>query len=322
MALIRNIVKSILPPEDTAEMWLDGEGKLRAYTLGVWKEVSATEVNSEEVIVASQGYPYNVQLQDISVKDQVFEGDLWITYELYQTQTNMRLFSDDSFLANHVKKINIMGYDIEDMASLPSILTMIRDTYDSNINVKFTLDTDTIEGDLFGINYIEDGGESPKPTGISINCKVKSLDCSHIDNNPNVSMLNSPTEILEQGSIKGEFLMFVLPLALKNLEEDAFAKFIAVEGDDEINCKVNFLFMTSLIVPESLSQSLSLESLFNKPMVYFPAVIGERTYKDYVKDVFDIDVTTTAGADKVLCFDVSTGQQVTFHTQEQEGDQT
>lgn len=32
-------------------------------------------------------------------------------------------------------------------------------------------------------------------------------------------------------------------------------------------------------------------------------------------DVFNIDVTTSAGAAKVLCFDVSTGAQVTFKQQ-------
>jgi hypothetical protein len=67
----------------------------------------------------------------------------------------------------------------------------------------------------------------------------------------------------------------------------------------------------SLKVPESLPQSLGLSSE-GGPMVYFPALVGERTYKDYVKDVFNIDVTTEAGAAKVLCFDVSTRNQVTF----------
>ena len=308
MAIIRNIVKSILPPEDTAEMWLDGEGKLRAYTLGVWKEVSATEMNSEEVIKALQSYPYNVKISDAPFKDVVFEGDLFVFYDITKA-TDMRLFAEGSFLANHVKKVNIMGIDVEDMASLPDILTMIRDTYDSNFNfcVKFTLDTDTIEGDLFGINYIEDGGESPKPISIGINCKVKSLDCSHIDNNLGVSMLNSPTEILEQGSIKGSFFMFALPLALKNLEENAFAN----------NCEAQVLYMPSLTVPESLQQSLSITQLGDSPMLYFPALVGERTYKDYVKDVFNIDVTTEAGAAKVYCFDVTTGAQVTFKQQSQ-----
>ena len=34
------------------------------------------------------------------------------------------------------------------------------------------------------------------------------------------------------------------------------------------------------------------------------------------KDVFNIDVTTEAGAAKVLCFDVSSGGQVTFKQSE------
>ena len=306
MAIIRNIVKSILPPEDTAEMWLDGEGKLRAYTLGVWKEVSATEVNSEEVIKASQSYPYNAQYKiDSSAASKLFEeistfeGDLKILYDIIG-KTDMRLFAEGSFLANHVKKVNIMGIDVEDMASLPDILTMINNTYSVNrnneISVKFTLDTDTIEGDLFGFDYHSVGNLVPLPTYISVNCKVKSLDCSHILVAFVLSMLNSPTEILEQGSIKGNFGYLVLPLALKHLEENAFT-----------NCSAEALFMMSQTVPESLPQSLSINS-----KVYFPALFGERTYKDYVKDVFNIDVTTEVGAAKVLCFDVSTGSQVTF----------
>jgi len=320
MPLIRNIVKSILPPEDTAEMWLDGEGKLRAYTLGVWKEVSATEVNSEEVIKASQGYPYNLQLENLpitSIKEEAFEGDLKILYDLSNADAaNMRLFSDDSFLANHVKKVNIMGKDVEDMASLPDILEMIKATYGTSyVTVIFTLDTDTIEGDLFGINYIEDDGASPCPIDIFVNCKVKSLDCRNVTLSGggvflSVSLLNSPTEILEQGSIKGNFSMFSLPLALKNLEQDAFAKYVTTEGGDETDCKIGYMLILSLTVPESLPQSLSVSSI-----VYFPALVGERTYKDYVKDVFNFDVTTEAGAAKVYCFDVSTGEQVTFKQQ-------
>lgn len=309
MAIIRNIVKSILPPEDTAEMWLDGEGKLRAYTLGVWKEVSATEVNSEEVIKASQGYPYNVTLGETPVKNEVFEGDLMITYD-FGGGKDTRLFAEGSFLANHVKKVNIMGFDVEDMSSLPDIITMIKATYRGNISMILTLDTDTIEGDLFGINYYTDPSAAQAPKNISVNCKVKSLDCSHISGLLGVSMLNSPTDILEQGSIKGKFSSLFLPLALKNLEENAFAKFSQAEGYSEMDCNANGLFMPSLIVPESLPQSLSVSS-----KVYFPALVGERTYKDYVKDVFNIDVTTEAGAAKVLCFDVSTGAQVTFKQQ-------
>ena len=312
MALIRNIVNSILPPEDTAEMWLDGEGKLRAYTLGVWKEVSATELNSEEVIKASQGYPYNVTLGETPVKNEVFEGDLMITYN-FGGGNDKRLFAEGSFLANHVKKVNIMGFDVEDMSSLPDIITLIKATYSSGslISVIFTIDTDTIEGDLFGINYYTDPSAAQAPKNISVNCKVKSLDCSHISGLLGVSMLNSPTDILEQGSIKGQFSMIFLPLALKNLEENAFAKFSQAEGYPEMDCDAYGLVMPSLTVPESLPQSLGLSSE-GDPMVYFPALVGERTYKDYVKDVFNIDVTTEAGAAKVLCFDVSTGSQVTF----------
>lgn len=304
MAVIRNIVKSILPPEDTAEMWLDGEGKLRAYTLGVWKEVSATEVNSEEVIKASQGYPYNVTIGEIPVKNEVFEGDLLVSYDFSQA-TDTRLFAEGSFLANHVQKVNIMGFDVEDIASLPSIMTMIKSTYETrlmtNLRVTFTLDTDTIECDLFGINYRTEYA-SPQPKEIRVNCKVKSLDCSHIRRLV-VSMLNSPTEILEQGSIKGQFTLFILPLALKNLEEKAFAKFTQTEGGSEIDCEIKVLFMPSPTVPESLPQSLSITN-----NVYFPALIGERTYKDYVKDVFNLDATDS----KVYCVDVSTGSQVSF----------
>ena len=70
--------------------------------------------------------------------------------------------------------------------------------------------------------------------------------------------------------------------------------------------------MPSLTVPESLPQSLSISQLGNNPMLYFPALIGDRTYKNYVMDVFNIDVTTEEGAAKVYCFDVTTGEQVTF----------
>ena len=317
MAIFRNIVKSILPPEDTAEMWLDGEGKLRAYTLGVWKEVSATEVNSEEVIKASQGYPYNLQLINLpitSIKEEAFEGDLKILYDLSNADAaNMRLFGAGSFLANHVQKINIMGYDVEDMASLPSILTMIKDTYKNRnkTSVIFTLDTDTIEGDVFGLSR-RGYNDAPIPKNISVNCKVKSLDCSHIRVNNNiliVSLLNSPTEILEQGSIKGSFSMFILPLALKNLEENAFARYTTEDGV-ETDCGAYYLFMPSLTVPESLPQSLSLtQGSTDRPMVYFPELIGERTYTDYFTDVFNID----AKSERIgFCFDILTGERVKF----------
>ena len=312
MALIRNIVKSILPPEDTAEMWLDGEGKLRAYTLGVWKEVSATEVNSEEVIKASQGYPYNVTLGETPVKNEVFEGDLRITYD-FGGGNDTRLFAEGSFLANHVRKVNIMGKDVEDMASLPEIITMIKATYSNGLRqVIFTLDTDTIEGDLFGINYHTDASARASiiPKKISVNCKVKSLDCSHC-NRLSISLLNSPTEILEQGSIKGQFDTIILPLALKNLEKNAFAKFSQAEGYPEQNCEANVLFMPSLTVPEPLRQSLDL-NYEGATMLYFPALVGYRTWDFFVSFVFQIVVTTEAGAAKVYCFDVATGSQVTF----------
>jgi hypothetical protein len=194
---------------------------------------------------------------------------------------------------------------VEDMASLPDIITMIKDTYETGLmtalNVKFTLDTDMIEGDLFGINYRTEY-DSPKPVSISVNCKVKSLDCSHLTRLA-VSMLDSPTEILEQGSIKGSFSLLSLPLALKNLEENAFAKYSTTEGGEERDCEVKVLFMTSFTVPDSLPQSLSFTDF-----VYFPALLGGRTYKDYVADVFNIDVTDS----KVYCLDISTGQKVSF----------
>jgi hypothetical protein len=181
------------------------------------------------------------------------------------------------------------------------------DTYSFNkIDVTFTLDTDTIEGDLFGFeghdNYML------IPDEIFVNCKVKSLDTGSIGINTNVSMLNSPTEILEQGSIKGPFGFIILPLALKNLEENAFAKY----GEREEDTTVNFLIMTSPIVPESLPQS-SLQLVDGGgPLVFFPALLGERTYKDYVKDVFNFDVTNSEGEAKVCCIDMSTGSEMNY----------
>lgn len=267
----------------------------------------------EEVIKALQGYPYNVTIYtDVEepIKNYIFEGDLLVTYDISQA-TDMRLFAEGSFLANHVKKVNIMGNDIEDIASLPSILTMTRDTYyGDDFSVQFTLDTDTIEGDLFGINY---NNYVPFPRRIYVNCKVKSLDCSKNNTSPNIavlSMLNSPTEILEQGSIKGTFGHLILPLALKNLEENAFVKYSTTEGGEETDCEVQNLYMLSLTVPESLSQSLSISE-----RICVPTLIGERTYKDYVKDVFNFDVTTREGANKVLCINVSTGEQLMFRPQ-------
>lgn len=268
---------------------------------GAQKDIDAGVLESTRL-----KWPYNFfrRQSDNQSRSFIENSDIVVVYMTPEAPTNFSLFTHDSFLGKHAKKIIVEGNEIDDVSQVESIIYKMFSNYEMvgyAFSVEFILDTDTVEGDLFGIDYKHSEEKYAFPAYIAINTKIKSL---HFENlaviieaetyYTSLNLWNSKTEIFENGIITGVFDSITLPYTLKDIKPNAFGRYIDEDGENvQTAIKHNMQFLAPVVPLTHERVDVYLEGSVN---VSFPALLNvEYDYIDYVTNSFEMTERAMSG---------------------------